>query len=148
MSLFPLFGALLLAGSLGAQPKQQHLLYVAEPGIRNYVEYGGVGILVFDIDNGYRFVKRIPTWNVPPGKEPENVKGIAASARTGKLYVSTFNRVAAFDVITEKKVWDVAYEGGCDRMAISPDGQMLYVPSFEGPFWNVVNAMNGEVIAK
>src|ERR1035437_10260123 len=44
---------------------EQHLLYVASPGTRNYVEYGGVGILVFDIDKGYRFVRRIPTWNVP-----------------------------------------------------------------------------------
>lgn len=128
--------------------KERHFLYVAVPGIRNYVEYGGVGILVFDIDNGYRFVKRIPTWDVPHGKEPENVKGIAASSKTGKVYVSTFNRVAAFDVVTEKKVWDRAYEGGCDRMAISPDGQTLYVPSFEGPFWNVVNAISGDVIAK
>jgi DNA-binding beta-propeller fold protein YncE len=128
--------------------KERHFLYVAVPGIRNYVEYGGVGILVFDIDKGYRFVKRIPTWDVPHGKEPENVKGIAASSKTGKVYVSTFNRVAAFDVVTEKKVWDRAYEGGGDRMAISPDGQTLYVPSFEGPFWNVVNAISGDVIAK
>src|SRR5215467_2986364 len=77
--------------------QETHFLYVAVPGIRNYVEYGGVGILVFDIDRGYRFVKRIPTWAVPPGKQPENVKGIAASAETGKLYVSTMNRMAAFD---------------------------------------------------
>jgi hypothetical protein len=55
----------------------QHLLYVASPGIRNYVQYGGVGILVFDVDNGYKFVRRIPTWDVPEGKKPENVKGIA-----------------------------------------------------------------------
>jgi hypothetical protein len=32
----------------------QHLLYVASLGLRNYVEYGGVGILVFDIDKGYK----------------------------------------------------------------------------------------------
>src|SRR5262249_21206354 len=38
--------------------------------------------------------------------------------------------------------------GGCDRMAISPDGKILYVPSLEGPHWHVVNAMNGDVIAK
>jgi len=132
----------------GAFAKERHLLYVAVPGIRNYVEYGGVGILVFDLDNKYRFVKRIPTWDVPRGKQPENVKGIAASARTGKLYVSTVNRLAAFDVVTEKKVWDRTYEGGCDRMAISPDGQVLYVPSLEGPFWNVVNAATGDVLAK
>lgn len=27
---------------------EHHYLYVAEPGIRNYVEYGGVGVLVFE----------------------------------------------------------------------------------------------------
>src|SRR6266850_1962685 len=128
--------------------KEKHLLYVAEPGIRNYVDYGGVGVLVFDIDNGYKFVKRIPTWDVPPGKEPENVKGVAAHAKTGRLYVSTLARMAAIDLVTEKIVWDKAFEGGCDRMALSPDGKILYVPSFEGPHWNVVDAATGDVIAK
>ena len=28
-------------------PQERHLLYVAVPGVRNYVEHGGVGILVF-----------------------------------------------------------------------------------------------------
>src|SRR2546429_2950311 len=37
---------------------EQHLLYVASPGVRNYVEYGGVGVLVFDVDKGYKFVRR------------------------------------------------------------------------------------------
>src|SRR5438034_498243 len=89
-----------------AGAKEKHLLYVATPGIRNYVEYGGVGILVFDMDNGYRFVKRIPTWTVPAGKEPENVKGIAASAKTGRVYVTTISRVAAFDIVSGKMIWD------------------------------------------
>jgi DNA-binding beta-propeller fold protein YncE len=127
---------------------EKHLLYVAVPGIRNYVEYGGVGILVYDIDAGYRFVKRIPTWDVAAGQEPENVKGIAASAKTGKLYVSTTKRVGCFDLITEKKVWEKMYEGGSDRLAISPDGKTLYVPSLEGPHWHVVDALSGDVIAK
>ncbi|HEU0093436.1 MAG TPA: hypothetical protein VFS78_15070, partial [Vicinamibacteria bacterium] len=47
---------------LGAAGVEKRLLYVASPGIRNYVEYGGVGVLVFDIANGHRFVKRIPTF--------------------------------------------------------------------------------------
>jgi len=122
-----------------AANKEKHLLYVAVPGLRNYVEHGGVGILVFDIDNGYKFVKRIPTWEVPPGALPENVKGIAASAKTGNLYVSTTKRLACFDLITEKKVWEKTYDGGCDRMAVSPDGRVLYVPSLEGPHWHVVD---------
>jgi len=140
--------AALLAAGQYAVAQEKHFLYVAVPGIRNYVEYGGVGILVFDCDNGYRFVKRIPTWVVPPGKQPENVKGIAASALTGKLYVSTMNRLAAFDVYSEKRIWDRPYEGGCDRMAIARDGRTLYAPSFEGPFWNAVNAATGDVITK
>jgi DNA-binding beta-propeller fold protein YncE len=127
---------------------EKRLLYVASPGIRNYVEHGGVGVLVFDIDEGYRFVRRIPTWDVPEGHKPENVKGIAASARTGRIFVSTINRMMALDAVTGKKVWDKTYEGGCDRMSISPDGRLLYVPQFEGPFWHVVNASNGNVIAK
>ena len=39
-------------------------------------------------------------------------------------------------------------EGGCDRMAISPDGATLYVPSLEGPHWHVVNARDGDVVTK
>ncbi|MDQ2901918.1 MAG: hypothetical protein M3Y07_19295 [Acidobacteriota bacterium] len=131
-----------------AAAKERHFLYVASPGLRNYVEYGGVGILVFDIDNGYKFVRRIPTWDVPAGQKPENVKGIAASAKTGRVYVTTMNRMMALDSATDKKLWDRAYEGGCDRMSISPDGKTLYVPSFEGPFWNVVSAETGDVLAK
>ena len=127
---------------------ERRLLYIAEPGIRNYVQYGGVGILVYDIDNGYKFVKRIPTWNVPEGQQPENVKGVAASARTGKIYVSTIRRMCCIDLVTEKMEWDKALEGGCDRQTISPDGKILYVPSFEGPHWNVVDAMTGDTITK
>jgi DNA-binding beta-propeller fold protein YncE len=147
MRLVCRLGCLLLAAFL-ANAAERHYLYVAEPGIRNYVEYGGIGVLVFDIDNGYKFAKRIPTWKVAPGKEPENVKGIAASAATGRLYVTTFNRMLTLDIATGKKIWDRAYAGGCDRMAISPDGKVLYVPSFEGAFWNVVNGNTGDVIAK
>jgi len=145
--LLAVMAVLILPGQ-PASAKEKHLLYVAEPGIRNYVDYGGVGVLVFDVDNGYRFVKRIPTWNVMPGKEPENVKGVVASAKTGRLYVSTITRMAAIDLVTEKIVWDKAFEGGCDRMALSPDGKILYVPSFEGPHWTVVDAATGDVIAK
>ena len=45
-------------------------------------------------------------------------------------------------------VWDKELEGGCDRMALSPDGATLYVPSFEGPHWNVVEAATGATVAK
>jgi len=103
---------------------------------------------VYDIDAGYRFVKRIPTWAVPAGEEPDNVKGVAAHAGTHRIFVSTIKRLIAVDLVTEKPVWDVAPESGCDRLAVSPDGRLLYVPAFEGPHWNVIDARDGHTITK
>jgi DNA-binding beta-propeller fold protein YncE len=139
----------LLAGGLpltAAAPADGRFLYVATPGIRNYLDYGGIGVLVFDMDQQHRMVRRIPTFDVPAGEEPENVKGIAASAKTGRLYVTTHKRLACFDLGTDRMIWSRAYAGGCDRLAISPDGATLYVPSFEGPHWHVLNAKSGDVI--
>ena len=134
--------------TLRAADGERRFLYVAVPGIRNYVEYGGIGLLVYDIDDGHRFVKRIPTFDVPAGSQPENVKGIAAHAGTGRVYISTPKRVAAFDLVTERVVWNREYDGGCDRIALSPDGKILYVPSFEGAHWHAVDAMTGDVLAQ
>lgn len=127
---------------------ERRFLYVAAPGIRNYVEHGGIGLLVFDIDAGYRFVRRIPTFEVPAGSAPENIKGIAAHAGTGRVYLATPLRVAAFDLTTDRLVWNRQYPGGADRLALSPDGRLLYVPSFEGPHWHAVDAATGDIVAK
>src|SRR4051794_29210634 len=82
----------LLGGSRGraaddapARGEIQRRLYVAVPGVRNYLEYGGHGLLVFDIDHGHRFLKRIPTAGLNEKGVPLNVKGVCASAATGKL---------------------------------------------------------------
>src|SRR5215468_10738295 len=64
---------------------ERHLMYVAAPGIRNYLEFGGAGVLVFDMDNGHAFVKRIETAASREAK-PDNMKGVCASALTRKLY--------------------------------------------------------------
>jgi hypothetical protein len=133
---------------LGAEAAEKHLLYVAEPGIRNYVEHGGVGVLVFDVADGHRFLRRIPTFATKPGQEPEAVKGICASAATGRLYVSTTARLLCLDLVSEKPLWEKTYEGGCDRMSITPDGKTIYLPSLEGPHWNVVDALSGAQVAR
>lgn len=133
---------------LSAQPARQRRLYIAQPGIRNYQQYGGVGVLVYDSDRDYAFVRRIPTWEVPAGAAADNVKGVAASAATGRLWVSTIKRLACIDLATDRLLWDVAPEGGCDRLSASPDGRTLYVPSFEGPHWNVVDGLTGQTITK
>ena len=123
-------------------------LYVAVPGLRNYLEYGGHGVLVFDIDDGHKFVKRIPTAGVDESGKPINVKGICANAQTKRLYVSTIKTLQSLDLTTGKLLWEKAFDGGCDRMAIAPDGKVLYVPSFEKDHWNVVDGQSGAVIAR
>jgi DNA-binding beta-propeller fold protein YncE len=133
--------------SPGADPPRR-LLYVAEPGIRNYLEYGGHGVLVFEIDNGHKFVRRIPTMGYGAHGVPDNVKGVCASAQTGRLYISTTRTMQCIDLRTDQVLWDREYPGGCDRMAISPEGKVIYLPSFEKGHWNVVDGSTGIVLAR
>lgn len=132
-------------------PGEKRLLYVASPGIRNYLEWGGAGILVYDIDHGHSLVRRIPVSYLDerdaPGKAPENVKGICASATTKRLYVSTLTRMGCLDLASEKLLWVKRYPGGCDRMSITPDGKKIYLPTLEKDDWHVVDGGTGEVLS-
>jgi DNA-binding beta-propeller fold protein YncE len=130
------------------QAAVKRYLYVAVPGIRDYLGYGGHGLLVFDIDNNHRFVKRIPTQGLHPDKTPSNVKGIAVSVALNSIYISTLESLQRIDLTTEKIVWEKPFEGGCDRMAISPDGKTMYLPSLEKGFWNVIDCNTGDIIKK
>ena len=126
-------------------PKVQRHLYVVCPGIRNYPVFGGAGILVFDMDAGHKFVKRIAT---PASEEPkpDNIKGVCACAATGRLYFTTRSKLYGVDLVTGKTLWGKALPNGTDRMSITPDGKTLYVPSFEKDTWNVVDAATGDVV--
>jgi DNA-binding beta-propeller fold protein YncE len=122
------------------------LLYVVCPGIRDYPQFGGAGILAFDIDAGHKFVKRIATTasTVP---KPRNVKGVVASPATRKLHFTTPESLYCVDLVTGKTDWGKELPNGCDRLAATPDGKTLYVPSFEKDTWNVVDAAAGTVKA-
>lgn len=139
---------ILCSNAAEGSSSEKRLLYVATPGIRSYLEYGGHGILVFDIDQGHRFVKRIPGAGLDAKGAPSNVKGVCVSTSLKRIYVSTLKTMYAVDLVTEKVLWEKTYEGGCDRMSISPDGMVIYLPSLEGDHWHVVNAETGGVIAK
>lgn len=137
------------AGQAAEKPRQDNrFLYVAVPGIRNYLEYGGHGVLVFDADKDHRFVRRIKSGGLGKDGRPLNVKGICANSTTKRLYVTTLETLMSFDLTTDKMLWEKPYEGGCDRMALSPDGRTLYLPSLEKAHWHVIDALNGDVIAK
>ena len=128
--------------------KVQRYLYVATPGVRNYLGYGGHGIQVFDIDNNHRFVKFIPTKGFGKNGKPSNVKGVDVSVPLNCIYISTLEAIQCIDLTTEKLLWEKEYEGGVDRISISPDGKIIYAPSLEKEFWTVVDAKSGDVITK
>jgi hypothetical protein len=108
-------------------------------------------ISVYDIDNGHRLVKTIQT--VP---NVDDVRGVAGSAVTGRLYVayrdfSGTGMVYCLDTYKDVIIWDRAISPGVDRLAISPDGRLLYVPTWEGgtaSYIQVVDANTGEVIRR
>ena len=123
-------------------------LYVAAPGIRDLLEYGGHGVLVFDIDHNHRFVRRIQSAGLNEKGVPLNVKGVCANAATARLYVSTTKTLTAYNLTNDAILWEKPYEGGCDRMSIAPDGSFIYLPSLEGPHWHVVDAASGNALKK
>ncbi|MGF7041905.1 YncE family protein [Mucilaginibacter lappiensis] len=129
-------------------PLSGHYLFVAVPGIRDYLGYGGHGLLVFDMDNNHQFVKRIETRGFHSNKKPSNVKGIAVSIPLNSIYISTIESLQRIDLNTGETIWEKDIEGGADRMSISPDGKIMYLPSFENKIWNVVDCKTGAVIKK
>ncbi len=139
--------AAILIGTLTARAADDisRLLYVACPGVRDYLEYGGHGVLVFDVDHDFKFVRRIASAGLAANGAPMNVKGICASPALGRLYVSTLKTLLCFDLVTDKLLWEKSYDGGCDRMAVTPDGKTIYLPSLEAAHWHVVDAVTGDV---
>jgi DNA-binding beta-propeller fold protein YncE len=135
-------------GAAGQQTREQRLLYVAMPGSEDSDPDRSVRILVFDIDNAHRLIRRIALWPPARGDEAETVRGLAAYARTGRLYVSTTKRLAAIDLVTNTIVWEKSYESHCcEQMAVSPDGETIYAPAFGSPRWYVIRAATGELRA-
>src|SRR5207244_10990307 len=122
-----------------------HYLHAATPLIRHYLQCAVAGVLVFDMDNGHAFVKRLET---PASREakPQNIKGVVAHAGTHRLYFTDLTRTYCLDLLSEQTLWEKALPGGCDRLAITPDGKLLYVPSLEKDQWNVVDADTGKQV--
>jgi DNA-binding beta-propeller fold protein YncE len=88
-----------------------------------------------------------PSTNGRPVPPQESIKGIAAHGPSARLYVSTNRRVAAFDLATDKMVWEQRYEErGTDRIALSPDGTTIYAPELGAPKWVVADASSGALI--
>ena len=99
-------------------------------------------ISVYDIDAGHRLIKTIQT---VPGVG--DVRGVAISAVTGKLYVAYRDvagtgMVYCLDVYNDSVVWNRAINPGVDRLVINPDGKLLYVPTWEGGSADYINVVD------
>jgi len=108
-------------------------------------------ISVYDIDTAHRLVKTIETV-----RDVGDVKGVAANAATGKLYVAYRTRsgigmIYCLNVYDDVVLWNRAIDPDVDRLAIHPEGQLLFVPTGEGrlaDFINVLDASTGNVVRK
>ncbi len=122
-------------------PSKKELIYVTLPGtLEASPDANGNGIVVLDARNNYNFVKRIPTWDVPASRNPEQVAGVTASPVTNMIYVAARGRLGAIDLATEKMVWSNVYNGQCcERPQVAPDASFMYVGSDLRDFWYVVN---------
>ena len=108
-------------------------------------------ISVYDIDRGHSLLKTIPTVS-----DVDDVKGVAVSATTGKLYVTYRSRsgvgmIYCLSVHDDAVLWNRIIEPGVDRLSIHPNGKLLYVPTWEGvsaDYINVLDADSGDVVRK
>ena len=144
--------------------RERTLLYVGVPMKKGNTDARiPAGIYVFDVNDGFAFVKRIPTFEYPAWEDPmitDQVIGVAGTP-TGKFIMSTFKGVHAFDLFTEKWLWTKTYSGRMldgrvvtngtvDRFSVSPDGKIVYAPDgyATGNRWHVIDAETGTLITE
>src|SRR5215472_19201394 len=145
-----LIAVLLSIGTLAfAESPVHRYLYMSTPDAAQKEYVSGQGILIFDIDQNFKFVRRI---DIPVFQE--GLRGFTANLKNHCAYFSTSNRrVGAFDLETEKVVWNKTYEAGADRSSITLDGKKIYVPT---GYWYlgadsgmlVLNGDTGEMIKR
>lgn len=100
-------------------------LYVATPDGAQMETRSGKGLLVFDIDAGFKFVRRITNDSFEAG-----VRGLTGCAATHSLYYSTSAQgMGRLDLETDKVVWEQRYSGGCDRSSAMLDGSRIFAPT-------------------
>jgi hypothetical protein len=112
---------------------------------------GSISVSVYDIGADHRLIKTIHTV-----AGVGDVRGVAASAVTGRLYVAYIDAfgtgmVYCLNIYDATILWNRSISPGVDRLAINPNGQLLYVPTWEGgsaDYINVVDANSGEIVRK
>jgi DNA-binding beta-propeller fold protein YncE len=110
-------------------------------------------VSVYDMDQGQALVKTIPL----PQTATTGIRGVTVAPAAHLLFVSYGGdggrngngSVLAYDLVSEKVLWDVKLSTGIDSGAVSPDGKRLYMPTGENAssgIWNILDTTNGAVI--
>jgi hypothetical protein len=124
-----------------------HLEYVVQDGI----------ISIYDMDNEFKLLKTI---SLPQTKA--EVRGVSVAPSTHLMFISFggdggstgpngngTGSVLAYDLLSEKVIWEVHLATGIDSGQVSPDATRLYMPIGENSasnIWNILNTENGAVI--
>jgi hypothetical protein len=119
-----------------------HLEYVLDDGL----------ISVYDMDNAFALMKTISLPQTLAG-----IRGVSVCPPSHRMFISyggdggVFGNgsVLAYDLVTEKVVWEVHLSTGIDSGDVSPDCKRLYEPSGENNtsgIWNIMNTENGAII--
>jgi DNA-binding beta-propeller fold protein YncE len=103
-----------------------HLLYVLDDPTS--VSSPG-NLSVYDIDNNHAFLGQIP---IPEASK----RGLAMAPNRGLLYISdcgantcvNTGQLIAYDLVHNAVAWIANYNFGVDQMAVTPDGQTIYMP--------------------
>lgn len=108
-------------------------------------------ISVYDIDRGFAALAPIELPQLSDG-----VRGVTTAPTTHVLFIAHGGdgggngngSVLAYDMVTKTVLWDKYYSNGIDSLAISRDGQTLYVPTGENDSsgrWNIISAVTGAI---
>ena len=119
--------ALLICFATGAQADDalHRYLYLATPDGAQMESASGKGIMIFDIDAGFKFVRRIENEKFIAG-----IRGMTGCLATHSLYYgTTAKHMGRFDLETDQIVWDREFTGGCDRSSAMLDGTKIFAPT-------------------
>ena len=125
LRVFAVLLGVIVSGAQAADEANHRYLYLATPDGAQMESASGKGILVFDIDAGFKFVRRIAIENLEGG-----VRGLTGCLATHSLYYSTTAKeMGRFDLETDTVVWDRKFSGGCDRSAVMLDCSKVFAPT-------------------
>jgi DNA-binding beta-propeller fold protein YncE len=101
------------------------------------------GISVYDIDHSHTLLRKIEIPN------SGDYKGIAASPRLGRLYVTSHTRdeLICLDLASDAIVWRKKLGKYADSLWTTPDGRRLYLPFRDETDWKVLDAADASVLA-